>query len=651
MAFACWRWGQKTTIPAEIEQLQPFSHRGLPGVSLVTCCRNRSENLKKALPSWLALADVSEIVIVDWSSDTPVRRDLKPFIHADSRIRIVRVEEEQAWILTYAYNAGFRCASHACILKADADIVIAPDFFDKNHLPAGQFLAGNWRNVSEAQAHTNGFFLACKADLADVGGFNEFITSYGWDDDDLYGRLAAAGLKRSEIDPDTICHIPHDDEARSEVFTTHQSADALSAGDRLRKSSQYQIRRNYYTAALMPTWSRQHQMVDFSVTSKQDGHVTLQRLDRRSNEVPLNVQKDADYFALKDIVRWTYADPARLGRSAFVSLMAQDFGDFERIIQTLPKQPVRDWLYRRFRWQWVQPPIADTALQKPSVNVPRAKLYIDAQHGLGNRLRAIASGAAIARATERELVIIWEPDAHCECHFGDLFDYEGAVMARSFAGMAAAGGMDFVTYMEVEANSRKDKPIRLREGADFYARTAYVLNSPDSDQQVENDFLQRLKPVQAVQELVSSVRSPNDVAVHVRMVGGEGFEHLPYEMPGNWKKSSHNKITRWRRKSHFSSFMARIDRLDEEGRAERIFLAADKAEAYDEFRRRYGHRVACLPRQLYDRSTEQLRYALADALLLGRAPLLLGSTWSSFTELAQRLSAQQMYVETSGRDF
>ena len=637
--------------PVEPAQLNRLTGDGVSGISLVTCCRNRSENLKKALPSWLELDDISEIIIVDWSSDTPLKRDLKLFLDADERIRIVRVEEEEAWILTYAYNAGFRCASHVCILKADADIVIAPDFFDKNKLSKGEFLAGNWRNVPEDQAHINGFFLVCKADLADAGGFNEFITSYGWDDDDLYSRLTALGVRRSEIDPDTIYHIPHDDEARSEAFSTGKSADAISAGDRLRKSSQYGIRRNYYVAALMPTWSRQRQMVDFSVITKQRGHVTLQRLDRRSNEVPLIVQQDADYFALRDIVRWNYPGQARLGRSAFVSFMARGFGDFERSIQTLLKQPARDWLYRRFRWQWLQPDFADTALGKPSINVPRAKLYIDAQHGLGNRLRAIASGAAIARATERELVIIWEPDAHCECHFDDLFDYEGAVMARSFAGMAAACGMDFVTYMELEANTRKDKRIHLRKGEDFYARTAYVLNSPESDYRVENDFLQQLKPVEAVQDLVSSVRSPNDVAVHVRMVGGEGFEHLPYEMPGNWKKSSHQKITRWRRKSHFSNFIARIDQLDEDGRAERIFLAADQAAAYDEFRGRYGNRVACLERTLYDRSTEQLIYALADALLLGRAPLLLGSNWSSFTELAQRLSAQQMHVETSGRDF
>ena len=56
-------------------------------------------------------------------------------------------------------------------------------------------------------------------------------------------------------------------------------------------------------------------------------------------------------------------------------------------------------------------------------------------------------------------------------------------------------------------------------------------------------------------------------------------------------------------------------------------------------------------RSLFDRSKEQLYYALADAILLSRAPRLLGSTWSSFSELAMRLAPQKMVVEMSGTDF
>ena len=80
-------------------------------------------------------------------------------------------------------------------------------------------------------------------------------------------------------------------------------------------------------------------------------------------------------------------------------------------------------------------------------------------------------------------------------------------------------------------------------------------------------------------------------------------------------------------------------------------MAADKPETYDAFTETYGDRVAYLPRPVYDRSAEQLRYALADALLLGSAPLLLGSSWSSFSELAMRLSPHKAEIEMSGKDF
>ena len=135
------------------------------------------------------------------------------------------------------------------------------------------------------------------------------------------------------------------------------------------------------------------------------------------------------------------------------------------------------------------------------------------------------------------------------------------------------------------------------------------------------------------------------------MEGGTQAEHLAYEATSNWTAEDHAKIDEWRGKSHFRHFLNRIDALIAAGRAERIFLAADMPATYDEFRFHYGDRLAHLPRSLYDRSAEQLHYALADAILLSRSPLLLGSTWSSFSELAMRLAPVPMVIEMSGRDF
>ena len=78
------------------------------GISIVSCCMNRNDNLLKGLNTWLKLP-VDEIIIIDWSSETPVSVTLKDIV--DPRIKIVRVEEENNWILTYGFNIGLRMAS------------------------------------------------------------------------------------------------------------------------------------------------------------------------------------------------------------------------------------------------------------------------------------------------------------------------------------------------------------------------------------------------------------------------------------------------------------------------------------------------------------------------------------------------------------
>ena len=174
-----------------------------------------------------------------------------------------------------------------------------------------------------------------------------------------------------------------------------------------------------------------------------------------------------------------------------------------------------------------------TALASPSlpyVSKARKKIFIDAQHGLGNRLRAIGSAAAVADATDRELIIVWQPDEHCDCRFSDLFEYDGAVIEESF--LHDADDCAIYNYMAVEGGE-KDSPIRSDAGRDLYIRSAFVLKSPHTAWERENRFIRSLRPVEAVHDLVNSVRHPNDLSAHVRMEGGRKDEHLPYEIMAN----------------------------------------------------------------------------------------------------------------------
>ena len=722
------------------DALRPLVAEGQTGISLVTCSMNRTENLILALPSWIANPEISEILIVDWSSRSLVEHELQQAGISDPRIRIVRVDDEPRWILSYAFNVGFRSAACETILKVDADIVLSPDFFKRNQVTDGSFIAGNWRTASEDQSHVNGFFFISRKALAAVGGFNEHITTYGWDDDDIYDRLTLMGQRRRDVAAGTIFHLEHDDEERIGDSGSHGAVQTLR--DRLTSVTKFLIRSNRYIAFVMTHWDSASIHLPFRVKARSDNLMTICREGWVPSAVPPHVQTAAREHALSELTAWRLGprvlelDPPRLapvlaranhqvsridvelaiaapnhvinGSGAYLVLeLAEEIvagpsldpkrnsglraivaaaraaglvplvrGPFLALPDTAPgclrdlpvipswhpledtaRLPVKSLLSGKIEPEINQnlylglPELHKAALAAPTVQLPRPRLFVDAQHGLGNRMRAIGSAAAIAAASDRDLVIVWQPDDHCDGQFSDLFAYDGAVLDTRFVETAASQGCDVYNYMPNEVGSQKGATIRLDTTRDIYARGAFVFASPHSTWESENRFLQTLVPVEPIRALVASVRQPNALSAHVRMEAGAGLDHNTYDRPENWRAEDHALIHEWRAKSHFSRFLNRIDTLIADGRADGIFLAADLPSTYAEFQHHYGDRLAWLPRSLYDRSAEQLHYALADAILLSRSPLMLGSTWSSFSELAMRLARQEIKIEMSGTDF
>lgn len=312
-------------------RLPGISSGGIPGVSLVTCCMNREVNLLRALVSWLACPDITEIIIVDWSSDQPVQDALKAQGISDPKIRVVRVEKEPRWILSYAFNVGFRVASCDKILKADADIVLKPDFFAKNQLIGEGFIAGNWRTAAKDQAHVNGFFYLHKADLATVSGFNEYITTYGWDDDDLYERLEQRGLVRCDIRGDTVHHLPHSDSDR----LGEQGSDKgppPSGMVELRNEPLHKIRQNRFIANVMPVWRENKTLHPFEVREGKQDNITLRRESWSPHSVPAHINASAWFFAALEITAWRLgARVFELERDRLELLLDKPFSELGRI--------------------------------------------------------------------------------------------------------------------------------------------------------------------------------------------------------------------------------------------------------------------------------------------------------------------------------
>jgi len=707
----------------------------LSGVTLVTCCRDRSVNLCLALPTWLALPGINEVVVVDWTSERPVVSDLVAAGLTDPRIRVVRVADEPRWVLTRAFNLGFRLARYDRILKVDADIQLEPGFLESNLLQKGQFCAGNWRLAMPGQAFVNGCFYIHHADLMRVNGFNEYLTSYGWDDDDLYERLVAAGLVRCDVAPGSLHHLAHDDVARTLPVQTGQTG-----WDDLRAQWMFAIRANRFVASIMPQWAPGQRGAEY-LTCEGDAPLTLRRVAQSGVSLPPHQRRRAETLAAYEMLGWRVGPRVHdlsarmldlllcacrweaitalhvelmLAGANMATVVAPRHLVADLVLPALQARPeVQAALCRLLqaaadatgrvlvlRARRVPPGMAalghvpqiparhplgevtDITLEQslndaqtpvlrvvigpdemdalfprpappvaPVVIRPGAgRIYVDAQHGLGNRLRAIASAGAIAQATGRKLVVIWEPDVHCGARFADLFAPGPAVIEQGFAGEARARGMDLLDYMEVEPEAQKGAPLILTEGRDAYLRSAYVIAHDASHWASEAAVLRAWRPVAAVQALVAGM-PPCDVGLHIRAAGAPGDVLAPHDAPTNWSAESHVAIQHARGQSQPARFVAPLEAIWRHSPKARVFLAADRPETYALFDRLYGARITWLARDTWDRSASQMQYALADALLLARARHLLGSNWSSFSELALRLSVRVRRYERSGIDF
>lgn len=179
-------------------------------ISIVVACMNRGDILTEGIENWLRLDWVDEIVVVDWSSDIPVK-------YSHYKVKVYRVVGEPYWILSQAYNLSVLLAKGDVIVKCDADYRLDSRINKYIKPEVKCFYRGDWRLAKkENERHINGFFIMNKCDFDSVGGYNEGIVTFGFDDGDCYRRLKAIGCNEVSLScSDGIYHKPHSNEMRT----------------------------------------------------------------------------------------------------------------------------------------------------------------------------------------------------------------------------------------------------------------------------------------------------------------------------------------------------------------------------------------------------------------------------------------------------
>ncbi len=217
-------------------------------ISLICACKNRNEPLQIALTSWLLKKEITEIIIVDWSSD----ESLSSLTKLDSRIKVITVQDQKYFNQPQPLNLAASIATGDYILKVDCDYVFSPyyNFFDTYSIDENSFLSGNHSlsktyeyfdgekytinknsmSLGEIREYLNsynpifkyltGLLFVSRHNFIKIGGYNENLGKYyAYEDNDIFHRLRVLGLTEKKLDFNyDVLHIPHPDTKRIENF-------------------------------------------------------------------------------------------------------------------------------------------------------------------------------------------------------------------------------------------------------------------------------------------------------------------------------------------------------------------------------------------------------------------------------------------------
>lgn len=191
-----------------------------PTISFCTSAMDRFDHLLATFPRNIednADFPACEFLLLDYSCPDPrtaawASRELQPHIAA-GRVNYYHYAGARFFSHSHARNLAFRLAVGDIVCNLDADNFAGPGFarYVAAQLADGKsFLRGplDGRGLG-------GRICLWRTHWERVGGYDERMSGWGWEDVDLVNRLLLSGLTGHAALPETFCQtIPHGNELR-----------------------------------------------------------------------------------------------------------------------------------------------------------------------------------------------------------------------------------------------------------------------------------------------------------------------------------------------------------------------------------------------------------------------------------------------------
>ena len=296
-----------------------------------------------------------------------------------------------------------------------------------------------------------------------------------------------------------------------------------------------------------------------------------------------------------------------------------------------------------------------------------AKIFaVEPQYGAGNRLRAYASAAVLAREMGRSLVVVWEQDMHAQYRLSQLFTNVQGILVEDGSNViqklqSSKSGVTVYDYMKPSEKGA----IIYNTKKHIYVRSAFVINGATAvNKNLLDAEIQQLHPVGLIEHLLNEkVRhfgSKPLIGAHIRTLSDLRKDIPGFKELANITGTALGKTMEYRQKCHVEYFIPHLRNALRNDPSAVIFVTSDSFESIIKLVHEFGenkvfysaevYNAKCLsPDSIKKRHALCTQLAMVDFIFLSRAKLLFTSRWSSASELIVRFGSRTHQSGCLGR--
>jgi hypothetical protein len=278
-------------------------------------------------------------------------------------------------------------------------------------------------------------------------------------------------------------------------------------------------------------------------------------------------------------------------------------------------------------------------------------------------MRSILAALNLARDTDRKLIVVWERKKELNAPFSALFQPSDAfkvietsalILPSLYEKVRQNHFYSFRPEGKVWLKANQNKPYQEGVFNDDFAKIAQNIHQNNDFEHFKffkESFIKEVKV-----QWQSTLKAPKDLYISSFYEFYEGNAEASIFKPTLELQSQINQFTKdfdvhtyglhIRRGDHkmaierspLSKFITIIEQEITKNKELKFFLATDDASVEQKLKAKFSEKIITKPKNLSRNSTRGIQDAVLDLYILAKTQKVYGSYWSSFSEMAARLS-------------